>query len=218
MRHILEMNSRTSISMSAESKHTHFISCLKDIGPPWGLDKDVDIPFPGFKDELTAIVHLDKLLQNGIKATIFYRYRNMLDDDSSHDDRFYVEFSTKKIDYNYLTNEIVKQYIDCFTPYSLFVYNEKVIYEDFERTRSKNFRNYIARFTPVFYIDRDLSYRALRLSIPELKQKLISHAEKVRVIHDGVLVIFKSSPLDLESSNEVNKYISKLLMKEGDKV
>jgi hypothetical protein len=214
MRHILEMNSRTSSSMSAESKHTGFISCLKEIGPPWGLDKDVDIPFPGFKDELTAIVHLNKLLQNGIKATIFYRYRNMLDDDSSHDDRFYVEFSTRKNDYHYLVNEVVKQYIDCFNPYSLFVYNEKVIYEDFEKTRSKNFREYIARFTPVFYIDSDLSYRALGLTLREFEQKLIRHVEKMTMIHNGALVIFKSSPLDLESSNEVNEYISELLIKE----
>lgn len=206
------MNSRAKMEESPEQKHKFIIDCLKNVKSPWGLKKDADIPFPGFGDDFTAIVNLNDQLQNNIKGTIFYRYRNRLEDDSSCDDRMHFEFSTKKVDYSDLTVFGFKHYISCFKPYYAAIFNEKIIFEDFEKTRFKNFRKDIVRFCPIFFLDEQLSFKALGLSLVEVKYRLEKIVEKVELFNNGLIAIYSSKPLDLKESNDANKSIENALI------
>jgi hypothetical protein len=123
MKTIFEVNSRTTLKESAEEKHIKTVNLLNSLPHPWGISKDIDIPFPGFGKEFIASATLSKFLGNGIKMSVFYRYRNRLEDDDSCDDRMFIEFNSNKIDYSDLVTTIFRKFVIGFNAYTADIFN-----------------------------------------------------------------------------------------------
>jgi hypothetical protein len=131
MKHIFELSSRPDLNETPESKHNSLINFIGTLSDPWKLNNN-NISFPGFGDHFVAIVNLDKFLGKGIKCSVFYRYRNMLEDNASDDDRIYIEFNSNKIDYKYLVDIVFPGMVDVFNAYRGGIYHEELMFVDFE--------------------------------------------------------------------------------------
>jgi hypothetical protein len=212
MKYLFKVASRTKEDCFIEKKHKKVINGLKEIAPPWGIAKETLCLLPDFKDDILIVIPLKRILGNGIKGDLIYRYRRLIEDDSSDDDHLYIEFNPLKVDYNVLVNEVFKKYIEYFDAYSASIFNEELIFIDFEKTRDKNFRNDIVRFYPVSFLDSELCARALNLTPMEIYQKLDNHIEKVELFMNGVIIVGSSKVLTAQESEELDLKIRKLLI------
>ena len=215
MKCIFEINARVSLKESAELKHQKIIASLMDVSLPWGLDKQSEVPFPGFKDNSVALVQLKKNFNNGIKMDLMYRYRNMLDDHHSSDDRAYVEFNSNKIDYKNLIEVILPKYIDIFNPYFVGIYNESLIYKDFEASRNKNYRKTVIRFYPVLYYDEKFCTEVLKMGVKDIFKRVRGDVFKVDFHNNGIIIIAGIAPFSVEESDEFDKKMRILLAYKG---
>lgn len=211
MKCILEINSRVQLNESAESKHNRVIGELKKINSPWGVYTNDEIPFPGFKKEIFANVNLNKYMGNGIKCSIYYRYRNTLADDNMSDDRIYLEFNAKKNDYEDLATNILPKYIKLFDAYRAAIYSEELMFYDFERSRNVNFRNSIFRFYPVFFFDQTLSLRSLGISSEKVFNKLRDKVVSTRLLNNGILINSSKNLLSVDDANDFDMKVSSIL-------
>jgi hypothetical protein len=211
MKCIFEVSSRTTLAESAEVKHEKLIRFLKTIESPWGIPKDIDIPFPGFGKEATAILTLNKYLASGVKMTLFYSYRNRLEDDSFYDDRIYVEFNSKKIDYTELISVVFPQFIKGFCAYTAVIFDQLLIYKDFEDKRFGNNRKIISRVYPVSFYDETLCKLFFKRSPKKIADLLQGHVYKSEVFNDGILIIADTKPFSIVEAIDFEKKMKVLL-------
>jgi hypothetical protein len=211
MKCIFEVNSRPKLSESAESKHDKLIKLLKEIGQPWGLPPDIEVPFPGFKGEFTATSSLSKFLGNGIKMTVFYRFRNKLQDEQTNDDRIYIEFNTKKVDYEHLVTKVFAEVIKGFNAYTADVFDQQLIFKDHAEKRFANRRKVINRVYPVSFYDAELCKVFFKRYPKELVESLDGQFYKAEVFNDGLLIIADTVPYSMEASIEFENQIRKIL-------
>lgn len=196
---------------SAELKHERFVGFLKQIGTPWGIQENVDVGTPQFGEEFTGTVNITKFLTNGVKMIIFYRYRNRLDDHHSSDDRIFIEFNSKKIDYEFLINIVFPHYVIAFGAYSANIFNEMLIYKDFERSRNKNGRKSIVRIYPVVFYDSQFCKEVFRMNVKEILKKLSGQVYKALLHNNGIIIVADIKPLSVEESDEFDRKIRTIL-------
>lgn len=211
MKYNFDLESRSSLDISAEQKHLKVVEFLKTINEEWGVNPAIDIPFPGFGEEAYATLSLRKVFKKSISCLIQYRYRNMLSDHHSCDDRIAYEFNVTKIDYERLVEQVFPRFIQAFSAYRGSIYPEELIYLDFEKSRFKNSREVIYRIYPVMYLDRILCKRVFLLTPEEVFEKLKTQIYKVEIINDGILLIASSKPLSVTECNEFDLRIQALL-------
>lgn len=209
MKYIFELSSRTDVNTSVEKKHKKLIGGLKLVKSPWGIGEGI-YPAPTFNDAIVAMFSFNKLLGKGINGDAMYRYRSLLTDDSMDDDKIYIEFNPSKIDYNTLLSDVFKKYIDFFEPYVAQIFDEEIIYEDFERTQNKNLRKDFIRFYPVSYYDAKYCREALGVSLLELKTLLIGQVDKVELYKDGIIIIASSDLLSIEEADRIDAKLKSL--------
>jgi hypothetical protein len=209
MKYIFELASRAKEDV--EVKHQKLVECFRKNGKPWGIDPDVILPFPDFGKEHFASMVLDKYFGKGIQCSVYYRYRNMLSDHHSSDDRIYFEFNAKKQDYESLITVFVQEFIYYFEVYRGELFPEDLIYVDFDKSRNINLRERTYRFYPVMFLDRELCKRALLKTPEEIVAKLDKNIEKAELYNGGVLITASSRILNVSECNEVNERIGKLL-------
>jgi len=210
MKFIFELCAR-STNEEAEIKHDSLILFLKQINKPWGIENNISVPFPGFGKEITAICILNKFIGKGIKCLISYRYRNMLRNDPSCDDKIYYEFDLKKVDYKELVTDLFPKYILAFNSYRARILPEELIYLDFNKSRNKNLRETIIRFYPVMFLDNELCARAIKMSPVTVYEKLKGVVEKVELIGTGIFIIASFNALSIDDCNKFDTTIRALL-------
>ena len=210
MKYIFELNSRVTLEESAEVKHKKTIAFFKSLSSPWGIGGK-DIPFPGFGESHVAQAVLDKYLGKGIRATIFYRYRNMLSDDDSCDDRIYFEFNVKKIDYTELIDKILPEFVKNFDAYRAIVVDQELLIADFEKSRLKNLRDTIIRFYPVCFFDGELCIKGLGITDKDAFRKLANDISVSEIAGRGLYIHNSSKFLTLEEANAFDAKVSKIL-------
>lgn len=215
MKHIFEINSRVILNEPAELKHNKIIAFLKSLDAPWGIPNDVNIAFPGFNKEFTATVTLNKLFVKGLKMELFYRFRNKLDDDQGSDDRIYIEFDSKTIDYEYLVTTIFPQFVLNFDAYLADIFCDKMIFKVYESSLNKNKRSEIVRIFPISFFDSILCNRAFLMPPEEVVRKLNGQVYKVMLLHNGVFIIADTKPISQEASDEFDIHVKKLLNYHG---
>jgi len=212
MKYLFEIASRTTLDQSVEKKHKTLIEGLKQVPDPWGVaDKSKDYDVSAFGNQLISVFKLNKILGKNIKGEIIYRYRRLLADDSSNDDHIHIEFDPSKIKYIELIDVVLKQYVSSFDAYSASIFNEDLIFEDFEKSRNKNFRDTILRFYPVCFFDEELSLRALKLAPQEVITRLTGQVEKVEIFRGGVVIIATNHLMSREQANDFDLKIASLL-------
>nr|WP_259069336.1 hypothetical protein [Mucilaginibacter sp. X4EP1]MCS3814669.1 hypothetical protein [Mucilaginibacter sp. X4EP1] len=197
---------------SAELKHAKLVDFLKTLPFPWGLPKDFDISFPGFGEEFTATSNLNKFIGNGIKMSVFYRYRNMLEDDQSCDDRIYIEFNSKKIDYSNLVTIIFPQFVKNFGAYTSDIYDRLLIFKNHEEKRFENRRRVINRVYPISFYDEILCQTFFKLSPKKITDLLKGHVYKAEVFNDGIIIIADTKPFSIDESIDFENKM-KLILK-----
>lgn len=212
MKYLFELNSKAELNESVEKKHESLVSFLKLIGPPFGIDNKTDIQFPGFGKEFTAIQSISKFLGKGINATLFFRYRNMLRDDHSSDDRIYYEINIKKFDYSHLINELLPNFICAFNAYKAELFPEELIYLDFEKSRNLNAREKIYRFYPNMFISSKLCESALAKPLSKAIEIITPIVENVKLINNGIYFQASSTPLTVHECNEFDRKMHLLLL------
>ncbi|WP_121356802.1 hypothetical protein [Flavisolibacter nicotianae] len=212
MRYRFDLSSRTSINISVEQKHEKIINGLKVIPKPWGVE-DGFYPVPDFADGIIAIFPLDNILGEGITGNIIYRYRRRLEDSSMDDDIINIEFNPKKVDYGHLLNETFKKYIDFFDPYAAQIFDEEIIYQDFERVQNKNLRKELIRLYPVNYYDTQYCNDALGMSPIQIKELIAGSVEKAELYRNGIIIIVSSKLLYVEQADKIDMELKSLLQK-----
>jgi hypothetical protein len=203
--------SRPQLPEPVDQKHDKLISLLKNLDKPWGLAPDLDIPFPGFGKEFTASVNLSKLFAPGIKMDVFYRYRNKLEDHHSNDDRIYIEFESKKIDYEFLVLFVFPQIIKCFEAYTADIYDRQLMFKDFEEKRFANRRKFINRVYPVSFYDNEICDTFFKRSPREIINLLEGEIYKAEIFNGGILVVGDIKPYTVEQSIEFENKIKAIL-------
>jgi hypothetical protein len=210
MKYKFELSSRTDLNISVEQKHEKIINGLKQILSPWGI-KDGSYPAPEFGDAIIAVFNFDKILGKTLSGNIIYRFRRMLENHSLDDDVINIEFNPKKLDYAFLIEDVFKKYIDFFEPYSAHIFDEELIYQDFERSQNKNLRKDLIRFYPVSFFDAKYCMDALGVSLLELKNLLLEKVERVELYKDGIIIIASSKLLNSEQSNKMDENLRRLV-------
>jgi hypothetical protein len=202
MQCIFEINSRPKLSQPAEQKHDILIKLLKEIKEPWGISVDMEIPFPGFKGEFTATSTLTKFVGKGIKISAFYRFRNRLENDHSNDDRIYIEFNAKNVDYKYLVTHVFPQLIKGFNAYTAGVLDRQLIFKDYEEKRFGNRRKIINRVYPVSFYDDEVCVSFFKKSPKKIAELLKGNIYKAEVFNNGIMIIADTIPYSMEKSIE----------------
>lgn len=200
---IFEISAVALENEPAEIKYLKFIDSLSMYGGDWKIDKNV-FPKLDFGEDSTAIIELKNLPQKGVKFTLFFKYRNLLDDHHSSDDRVYIEFGSKKNDYAGLVNKTFEYYITGFNAYFAQISPESLLYEDFEISRNKNYRKFIPRFYPIMFISNVMCNEVFHVTLDKFADVVSKHVEKVWKLNDGIAYIYSSLPPTVEECNEFN--------------
>lgn len=201
MKFIFELTSKVQEPISHIEKHKEVIEGLQLISTPWGIDEG-EYPAPEFGIGITATFSLNKILKNGIRGDVIYGYRKKMIIQS--EDKIFIEFNPKKIDYVCLIKDVLKNYIDFFSPYEASIYNQDVIYYDFENRNNTDLSTFF-RFHPVFFWDDECCFRNLKISLGEFKARISRTVESAEFFKNGIIVIVDSKLSTLAESNEINQ-------------
>ena len=212
MKYIFELSRRTTLQDDIDLKHQELLTGLSLVNQPFGKNSKIDYQSPFFGNDMTAIVSLNKILGSGVKGFVSYRYRRLLDDIAEHDDHIHITFNTNKINFQDFVNSVIKQYIDCFKPYKAVVYNEDLIYDDFEKSRHKNTRKEIFRHYPIAYYDETFCKEAIKLSANDLYIKIKEKVDTVELYSNGILITSVIDFVNVEESNICHNKMSRLLL------
>jgi hypothetical protein len=206
MQYIFELTSKVQESVSHEEKHRQVIEGLQSIPKPWGITNN-DYPAPDFGTGITATFRINKVLGSGIKGDIIYGYREKMA--SQNEDKIYIEFTPKKIDFTFFISNVFKKYIEFFKPYEASVYNQDVIFYDYGN-RDKVDLSTFFRFHQIFFWDEEYCMRNLKISLFDLKAKISEFVEYSELFLNGIIVIVSSKPLTLSESNEIDSNLKSL--------
>jgi hypothetical protein len=186
MKYTLEIAARTNSNQSAENKHELLFNFLNNLDDFWGT-KDEITSFPGFGTNITAILEMKNFRKQRITFTVFYVFRNKIQDNSFYDDRIYIEFNSKKVDLHSLINDFIPNVINVFDAYRVILFTDKIMFSDFNRSRGINHRETILRFYPVCFYDDILCKKSTGRDSRQLKAALDSIAN-VSVINNGIYI------------------------------
>lgn len=211
MKCVFEVMSKPLLSEPPEHKYNRLMSLLESLDQPWGISPDLNMPFPGFGTEFTATINLNKLLGIGIKMEVFFRYRNNLNDHHSEDDRIYIEFESKKIDYEYLVLSLFPQIIKCFDAYAADIFDKQLIFKDYEEKRFGNRRKIVNRFYPVSFYSKQICDSFFKRSPNKIAETLSGKIYKAEVFNDGILIIADTKPYSVEDAIEFENKMKGLL-------
>jgi len=209
MKYIFELTSKVQESESHIEKHHKVIEGLKLISEPWGIDNG-EYPTPEFGSGITATFSLNRLLKNRIKGDIIYGYRKNMT--IQNEDKIFIEFNPKKIDYVHFIENVFKKYIFFFNPFEALVYNQNVIFYDYEN-RNQSDLSIFFRFHPIFFWDAGYCMRNLRISLVDFKAEISGFVEYSELFQNGIIVVVNSKLLTLQESNEIDLNLKAIFSK-----
>jgi len=128
-----------------------------------------------------------------------------------NDDRVYIEFDSKKVDYTYLVKKIFPEYILHFCPYSSEIYCESLIFKDFEKSRNKNKRKSIDRVYPVCFYDEKFCKDVFNKSPKKIVSLLNGEVFNVELFGNGIKIIAGLTPFSISESEEFDKKVRSIL-------
>ncbi|MCZ4371319.1 hypothetical protein O4H50_05910 [Vibrio diazotrophicus] len=214
----LELRHRAKPNESYDEKHTRFLESIADLGTPWNLEGLM--PLPDIGSELVISVSLDKILGAGVKGNITYKYRSekYLEDNAQFDDHIQIDFNEGKISLNEIIR-ILKSYIPAFDCYRATLRNwnitksdwAKIVEESNNTGKDVNGRDGVYRINPINYFDRELCLRAFGLSPEQITQRLEGKVESVSLLHDGVLLIYSTLPVEQGNFDNIDEEVKRLL-------
>lgn len=206
MKYEIEIFSKRNISLeNIDLRHKNFFEVLKSIPSPWGIEEG-NYPRPDFGKSTTAYFNLNKVFKNGIKGWIMYAHPTLINEKY---DKIFIDFNVKKVDYQYLVNNVLKLYLTSFYAYEAAVFNHEIINYDFTYRACYDLSTYF-RFYPVFFWNAELCEKRANMSLSEFSDKISDVVEKVEFFGNGILVIVSSSVLDLEKSVEIDKKLKSI--------
>jgi len=219
----IELRYRAIVSESIECCHNRFMAGLEKIPVPWGLkEADVQIQLPDIGDDLLSVCDLSSALGNGIKGHSVYvlRSADYLQDKAQYDDNVAIKFDPKKINFNYLVEEIFPLYIKAFLPYRATIQSSDIANADWPEIADKcnstekdvNGRDGVYRINAVNYYDRELCQRAFDLSPEQIIERLDGKVESVSLLLDGVMLIYSSKLLERDELEKIDAEVKALLV------
>lgn len=208
MKYIIQLHSKPEGLV--EEKHKALLIGLQSLNEPWSLAGHISTA-PDFGRHFYAIVSFNKYLPKHIKGAVHYRYRNMLEDTSAHDDYIYLDFNTSKVDFKYIVSEVLPVLIQSFNAYYGYVANEEIALAYFKSIGNKNLREELPAFYPVHFLSGKLCVKSLGLSYLDIKEKLENTSVQTQFINDGILIISSYAALDAAESIIANNYLHSLL-------
>src|SRR5438874_602154 len=129
LKYWLMFYSRIDERVSAAVKYNRFREGIKDLAPPWGVDKKPFPPFPKDGHRGATVISLTRFFGVGVReATLLYKYRYMVRDDGLSDDLLNIIFNPAKVDLHYLIYTVIPSYIEAFDAY-LVEYFDDYIFE-----------------------------------------------------------------------------------------
>lgn len=193
MKYILSLDWRVTENVSMEMKHQSIIEMFKRMQGVLSMDENLDYPPPKFGNDAMAIYSLAKKFSKGISGDIMYAYRAKLEDHHLRDDRLWIEFNSKKVDFSYFFDYAVKELLHKSSPYILQVYDKELVYSinrliPFEKREKLNARFDLKFFYPFQYIDGVLTRRIFGFDARTLFEKLTNRIYKVELINDGIFI------------------------------
>ncbi len=173
------------------------------------------------------MVRLGRHLGKDISGYILYLYRdkNAPDPESDHgsnDDHISIEFNSQKVDNNYIVHEVFPCYVEAFHCYYGTLCDEDIEVDDnpsiedpktgrWRRKYTANTRELIIRINAVNYFDRELCRRSFGLTPEVMVERLSGKVEDVRMLGDGVLLVYTYKFLESEELKKVDGEVRKML-------
>lgn len=218
----IELRYRARADESISERHERLVARLRAVPQPWGRVGAAGVPLADIGDGLEVQVDFSQTLTSAMRAYAAYVFRgeSYLRDEAEFDDRMVLEFDIGKQDYQRLVCDGFPAYVDAFEAYrGTVVLDEELAADDWEevsrlsRTLGKDLdgRDGVFRIAPVGFFDHELCRRAFCLTPSEVVSRLAGHAEYVRLLNGGVLLIAVSAPIERAELEELEKGVRKHL-------
>jgi hypothetical protein len=192
MKYILALNSRTSVEDNLEWRHLDFVKQLHGLSGALGLRVDALLPMPKFSSNVFASISLRGKLGRGVKGNVFYRYRRLLEDHHSCDDRIWVEFDSATVSIDYILNEALNVYVRALPAYHIEIYPEGLTTNQqlipFEIRSAINFRNNLIRIPPVLYMDHQMTWDVFQKTAGEVLELIVTEYPQSRSTEQGLIL------------------------------
>ena len=204
-RYVVEFRHRPALDDDIQSRHHRFLGAQQDIERPWLLPSDGSISLSDIAGELSSVANLNGVVGAGLKGEVVYPLRKVsyLRDAAQYDDYLAIEFKPENVDYPTLVSSVFPKMLTAFESYRATVYDQAIARADWreivrrvrESGKDINGRDGVYRINAINYFDRALCERAFSLSPESIVDRLAGMVEDVRILNDGVLVVYSSSVL-----------------------
>lgn len=196
-----------AMTVTIADKHASLLAALEHMPAPWGLVSPNHPPAPDPGRELLAEVRLRGHLGPGLRGSVVYRYRGGLRDEAMCDDFLKVEFDPRKQEFRLFLEAVFPAYVQAFGAYRGHAGDVRFSVLDFEGKRSTDARHGVFRIYPVNYFGGRLCQEAFGISPSRLLDLVKSVVDHVRLVGDGVLIVARSAPVELEEAQTINQRV-----------
>ena len=206
-------------------RHDAFIKKQSVIDRQWQIPIDSESAPSEIKGNLISTLELKGILPKGLKGILQYSFRgeDYLKDEAQYDDFYSIDFNPEKVDYTNFVNITLPELIVAFEAYRARVYLVDIAISDWNEIIKKSSdsdkdvdgRDGVYRIYAVNYFDRELCKRAFDLSPEQIVERLESKVEQVRILGDGVYLVYTSRPLDSDELENVDSEVRELMGKKG---
>ncbi len=208
-------------------KHQKLMVAVRHLDPPWNLVGREDVP--DISSKVCTTVRLARHLGTNRYSYILYNYRTEQcydpnPDHAFHDDHMAIELTSKKFNYDYIFRKVFPCYALAFQSYYATIYDVGLEITDNPRLNdpdrgpgkwrmkySINCRELIIRINAVNYFDRELCRRSFGLMPEVMVERLSGKVEDVRMLGDGVLLVYTYKFLESEELKKVDGEVRKML-------
>jgi len=201
-------------------RHAYFLEKIRDLPDPWNL-KHAESP-PDFGNALITTADLGCNSKHKLRGFVCYQFRSKeyIRDDGQYDDFISIDFSPKRANYDLVARTVFPTYVRAFQCYVAMIENKQMSnndswkYEEANRTysaRNFNTRWTVIRINAINYFDRKLCWRAFWKSPERIVEKLKGHVEDVRILGDGVLLVYTYDFLQEDELAKVDRRVRTML-------
>ena len=140
-----------------------------------------------------------------------YKTDKSNDDDNFYDDRIFIEFNEKNVDFEDLITNIFPLFIKNFDAYTANILDQTLIFKDFEERRFGNRRKVISRIYTISFYDYLLCKSFFKRPPEKIVKLLNNHIYKAEPFNNGVLIRAGVTPFNMEKSIEFENSIKSIL-------
>ncbi len=140
-------------------------------------------------------ISLNRCLVSGCKGYLNFQNRHSFGDEAMHDDRMILEFSSKKIDFEYLRDHFFVNALTSFSCYRSYFDDEELSLKDFDRFGVPDIRRFVDRINLIDFISDAFCQIYFRKNSKDVAALLKKNGFEVKHIKDGIIIMLANTPI-----------------------